>query len=145
MPSTGYTGRMALSVANFPVLKVLHPDAFKTRVSVDRALLPGDGVDVPVVLDVARCHAKPRVLASCTSGQELIFSEMFVEMVHRMAAAAGADEMRIRFLDRSIASLPKAGAQQPVQPDKVLDGILGSLIRLFGRPAVEAALASCRA
>lgn len=133
---------MALSVANFPVLKTLHPKDLKTRVSVDRTLLPDDGCDVPICLDVNGCHAKPRVLASCTSGQELIISEMFVRMVHEMAATAGATQMRIRFLDRAIASLPRVGSPIPaVMPEEILDGVVGSLLRLFGKQAIEEALA----
>jgi hypothetical protein len=136
---------MAASVSNSIVLKTLHPDEFKTRLACNRALLPADGIDVPIVLDLAGCHSKPRVLASCTSGQELLFSETIVKMVRELAAATpGATVLRVRFSDRDVATLPgKAAARGGAgrTPQQVADGLVAALVELFGPKVVAAAMA----
>jgi hypothetical protein len=135
---------MAAPVSSAPILRVLDPAKFRARLSCDRTLLPSDGVDVPIVLDLDGCHAKPRVLASCTSGQELIFSEPIVNMVHVMASSSRASELRLRFVDREIARLP--GRSANVSTEHVAASVVTNLVRIVGTRAVlEAVAAACKA
>lgn len=142
-----YNVGMAASVSKAAILTTLHPADFKKRLSCDRTLLPADGVDVPIVLDLAGCHAKPRVLASCTSGQELLFSEPVVLMIHQLAKSSGSSELRVRFSDREVAPLGGgvSGAGSQVHSSQALaDEIVATLVRFFGKQVMAAALARVR-
>lgn len=136
---------MAANVSNAAILKTLAPSAFRKRLTCDRSLLPADGVDVPIVLDLVGCHAKPRVLASCTSGQELLFSEPIVTMVHQLAEECGAAELRVRFSDRVVAAAADSGSGAGAPSlQSMADEVVGALVRAFGKQVVAAALARAK-